>query len=41
MNTSLLTEQQNFSFVLKTVKDGKKEVETGELLAPEIVATHT
>jgi len=41
LDISLLTEQQSFSFVMKTVKDGKKEVETGELLAPELVATHT
>lgn len=41
LDISLLTEQQSFSFVMKTVKDGKKEVENGELLAPELVATHT
>jgi hypothetical protein len=26
---------------MKTVKDGKKEVETGELLDPKLVAIHT
>ncbi len=41
LDVSLLTEQQSFSFVLKTVKDGKKEIETGELIAPALVATHT
>lgn len=41
LDTSLLTEQQNFSFVLKTVKNGKKEIENGELLAPSLVSTHT
>jgi len=41
LETSLLTEQQNFSFVIKTVKDGKKEVSFGELVPPHLMATHT
>jgi type IV secretory pathway TraG/TraD family ATPase VirD4 len=41
LDISLLTEQQSYSFILKTVKNGKKKVETGELLAPDLVTTYT
>ncbi len=41
LDTSLLTEQQHFSFVLKTVKDGKKVIETGELISPALIAPAT
>lgn len=41
LDTSLLTEQQHFSFVLKTVKDGKKVIETGELISPALIASPT
>jgi len=37
LSVQTLTEQQNYSFVTKTVKDGKKEVSEGELISPSIL----